>query len=496
MLVDGVQLAPDAKSVTGRFVLVAADGSVILECRSCTIRWIESGIDSVVAASATASGALRITDEEAADIAAVESGQMPSLFAALISRLISELTGIEVTEIAASDTTSELGIDSIQATRLYRALEPINPRSGVTLADIVQGISVADLAMCLTAERAASPARSVSVTGHASGGDSRPAFAGMSAVSTVSGSAIGTQPVTGTVAIESQPVTDFGTGAGSLSSTGIGLETVVPQRSTKSSKPYFVARDPAAKLRLLCVPYGGGSTLLFHGWQRTAPPGVEVCPVALPGHGARLDEPLVSDVHRIVAELETEVVRHGDSPFALYGHSAGALISYLLAARLRANGHQGPRCLYLAAFSSPASGGNPFYLDCREELQAAGYSDLPAAEHIREMTPTQLQCLATALRFPDATAADPALLRIALPILANDIRMVGSFRHGDATVLDVPIVALHGRRDDRVTEQQVRDWAHWTTAPFQSHVFDGDHYFLHPEQCRDQVLEIIAKGTQ
>ncbi|WP_433663080.1 beta-ketoacyl synthase N-terminal-like domain-containing protein [Nocardia sp. CA-128927] len=426
--VDGVHLAPDGKSVIGRFALLDADAATIVECQACTVRWIDSGIDSVIAASDAAADTLRLSVDEIAEISAAPKSTAQGLLEASIGRLIAELTGLPAAEISAADTTAALGIDSIQATRLYRALEPINPRERVELGDLVQGIAIAELAVRLrtdTPESSSPPEELRAVT----------------------------------------------------------------------AKPYLPPRNSDAPLRLLCIPYGGGSTLLFHGWQSHLPGDIEVCPVALPGRGTRLAEPLVPDVYRIVEELTDEVLRSGDGPFALYGHSAGGLISYLLTLRLRERGHPGPRHLYIGAFSSPDHTGNPFYLACREELRQAGYPDLPSDKEIRDLTDPRLETLAGLLRFP-APDADAAFLRMALPILANDIRMVGSFRQTEAKVLDVPITALHGRNDDRVTEANMRGWSAWTSSDFDLHVLDGDHFFLHPEQRRDDVLNILTRGAR
>jgi acyl transferase domain-containing protein/surfactin synthase thioesterase subunit len=371
----------------------------------------------------------------------VSSTVPPLHLETVVCRLVSELTGVPAGEISISDTTTSLGVDSLQATRLYRALEPLNPHDRVTLPRLIQGVAIGDLASALS--------------------------------------------------LPSEPI------------SGVGPDTprrdrhsTAPPRSTSGrANSYFQPQLADPQLRLLCVPYGGGSGLLYQGWQRGLPAGWEVCPVTLPGHGSRLDEPLVPDVCQVVDELTEEVLRLGEEPIAVYGHSAGALIGFLLAARLQAAGHPGLRRLYLAAFSSPNAEGNPFHQQCQARLHAVGYPDFPTADEVRKMTPVQLQRLARAFGFSGLDRADPQLLRTAMPILTNDIRMVASYRHDGVTLLTAPISALHGHRDDRVTEQQVRDWAHWTTAPCRIHVLDGDHYFLHPDQCRDQVLEIVANGV-
>ncbi|BCY09808.1 beta-ketoacyl synthase N-terminal-like domain-containing protein [Actinoplanes sp. L3-i22] len=254
---------------------------------------------------------------------------------------------------------------------------------------------------------------------------------------------------------------------------------------------YLSLRPGKPRLRLLCVPYGGGSTLLFQGWQKQLPDDVEVCPVALPGRGDRIGDRLIPDVHRLVDDLIGEVEAASDVPLHLYGHSAGALIAYVLALRLAERGNTAVRQLTVGAFSSPGGAGNPFYLDCLRALHAAGYDRVPDAEQIHALGSAELAALAEIFRFPPVDDPQLDFTRLSLPILAGDISLVGSFQPADATVLDVPITAIHGRHDDRVGEPEMRDWQRWTTAGFDCHVLDGDHFFLHPGQHRDRTLDIV-----
>jgi surfactin synthase thioesterase subunit len=408
--VDDVALVPGETAVTGQLLVMDKHGEVIVACGRCTVRWIEGGIESVLAAAGPVDDDLRLTDAEIAD-----PRQLPDA----VTRVLAALTGVAASDIRGADTTTALGVDSLQATRLHRALEPVNPRDRVPLGDIVAGIGVADLARRLR---------------------------------------------------------------------GTGQAPAVTRR-----RGFLQLRKESPRLRLLCVPYGGGSNLLFRGWQPQFPDDVEVCPVSLPGRGDRLDEPLVPDVYALVDALEEEVLRSVDTPFVLYGHSAGALISYLLGIRLRERGSTALRHLCVGAFSSPGGRGNPFHLDCLAELRAAGYPDVPSAEQIQALDLDELRRLADILRFPPLPDADVNFLRMAVPVLANDIRLVGSFRHHDAVQLDVPITAVHGDNDDRVEEIRMREWKRWTSADFAFHLLDGDHFFLHPDQQRGALLDILRK---
>ncbi|CAM9396797.1 unnamed protein product [Phaeothamnion confervicola] len=92
---------------------------------------------------------------------------------------------------------------------------------------------------------------------------------------------------------------------------------------------------PEAKLRLFCLPWAGGNSTAFNRW-RDLPAEVEVCAVELPGRMSRRAEPLLESVHETVAQLAAALnaggfLRDSSRPFALFGHSLGALVAFELA---------------------------------------------------------------------------------------------------------------------------------------------------------------------
>ncbi|MEK8173840.1 alpha/beta fold hydrolase [Streptomyces sp. M19] len=112
----------------------------------------------------------------------------------------------------------------------------------------------------------------------------------------------------------------------------------VPQRV--SAAP--AAGPGAARLRLLCFHHAGGTASSFAAWQRAFPPDVAVVPVQLPGREHRGAEPRYRDLAALVADLDDELSPLLELPYAVYGHSMGALIGHALADRRhrRARGHR------------------------------------------------------------------------------------------------------------------------------------------------------------
>jgi medium-chain acyl-[acyl-carrier-protein] hydrolase len=108
--------------------------------------------------------------------------------------------------------------------------------------------------------------------------------------------------------------------------------------SIASSWIQYGQRKPSVRLRLFCFPYAGGSASLYRGWSERLPAEVEVCPIQLPGRENRLLEKPFSQLQPLVEALGEALLSYLDEPYAFFGHSMGALISFELTRLLRREG--------------------------------------------------------------------------------------------------------------------------------------------------------------
>src|SRR3954452_18726567 len=76
---------------------------------------------------------------------------------------------------------------------------------------------------------------------------------------------------------------------------------------------------------LFCFAYAGGGASVFRDWIGALGGSVEVCPVQLPGREGRFREPAFTRLAPLVDSLVESLGPHLDRPFALFGHSLGAL---------------------------------------------------------------------------------------------------------------------------------------------------------------------------
>ncbi len=227
-----------------------------------------------------------------------------------------------------------------------------------------------------------------------------------------------------------------------------------------------------APLRLVCVPYAGGSGALFQNWPAWLQGVAEVCPAHLPGRGTRRSEPAYTSVDVAVDALADAIVPIADRPFALFGCSMGALIAYELARRLDAR-HRPPAALIVAACAAPH-----LFVHRRPRWH------LPTPEFLRE-----LQALNGT---PPELLADPELMALFLPVLRADFQLFDTYGYVPGPPLTCPITACAGAEDTHAPREHMDGWAQHTIARCAVESFPGDHFFIRSAESR--LLRVIERA--
>lgn len=230
--------------------------------------------------------------------------------------------------------------------------------------------------------------------------------------------------------------------------------------------------NPRARLRLFCFPYAGGGASAYRGWAAALPPDVEVCPVQLPGRESRLREPAFDRPAPLIAALAEELQPHFGLPFAFFGHSMGAMLSFELARELRRRGQPLPLHLF-------ASGRRAPQVPARE----ADIHDLPEAEFVaklRELNGT-----------PEEVLQHAELMRLLLPVLRSDFAVNETYLFRPEEPLALGISAFGGLVDAEVTREDLVGWNEHRRGPFRLRMLPGDHFFLH--SARELILESVAR---
>ena len=114
------------------------------------------------------------------------------------------------------------------------------------------------------------------------------------------------------------------------------------------SRPVGLARFSNTRTRKLCSDCASVIT-----WTTELAPQIDVCPVQLPGREERFNEPAHTDLRALASMVITQLQAYFDKPYALFGHSMGALLSYEVSRQLEAQGAPMPVRTFLSAYVPP-----------------------------------------------------------------------------------------------------------------------------------------------
>ena len=232
--------------------------------------------------------------------------------------------------------------------------------------------------------------------------------------------------------------------------------TLAPSRWLHRIKPGSVNNS----IRLYAFPFAGGGASAFHPWAAAMDPRIELWAVRFQGRETRLREKPIADFAEALARLRDELVPHLIPPYALLGHSLGAVFAYALTRELQAAGLPGPLALIVAGARPPL-----------HPAPSPPLAALADAEFV------------TALRdryngIPPAVLANAELLALVLPTLRADIAVYESYQHRAGPAIHCPVAAFGGDRDPLVSAADLAGWRDLVASPLTTRMFPGDHFFL------------------
>ncbi|AGM07931.1 thioesterase II family protein [Amycolatopsis keratiniphila] len=234
-----------------------------------------------------------------------------------------------------------------------------------------------------------------------------------------------------------------------------------------------------SETRLVCLPFAGAGAGLFRQWHERVGGRVSLVPLQLPGREELFsDAPLVTMdalVDFVTAKISRTV---GKCPFALFGHSFGALVAYEVAQELVASGLPRPATLVVSGAASPWV--------ARPRLDLASITDAEFIARLSEL-----------VGYVHPALADPGLREVLLPALRADMAIVGDYRPSSRSPLPIPITVLRGSEDQLVSDRDVSGWAEVGAANVEFIRFPGPHmYFVDdPEALLVELERIVARSA-
>jgi surfactin synthase thioesterase subunit len=243
-------------------------------------------------------------------------------------------------------------------------------------------------------------------------------------------------------------------------------------------------RIEGAQLRLICLPHAGSGATSYQSWRREMPSFVELCAVKLPGRETRLSEPSFTDSQELVEKMTEVLADECDIPYAIFGHSMGAVLAYEFAQSLQRRGLPPPVCLFVSG-------------------RVAAHLKLPA----RPVHALPLQSFLSELEvryggLPRELLQDQEMLDFYLPILRSDLQLIETYQYKSKPPLKCSVVVSGGIEDKSIWLEGLEAWRQHTVGGFTLHRYDGGHFYLSGESkapllamVREQLIALHARAA-
>ncbi|MFI7024044.1 amino acid adenylation domain-containing protein [Micromonospora sp. NPDC049900] len=234
---------------------------------------------------------------------------------------------------------------------------------------------------------------------------------------------------------------------------------------------------------LVCVPYGGGSAVVYQPLADALPAGYRLLSVAMPGHDIGLaDDP--APVAEVAADVVAEILRRVPGPLILYGHCGpGGALAVEVARRLEAAGRD-LEAVYLGAvfpFARPVGGllGPLLRLRLAERLRSDRiYRTWLQAQGtaVGSLAPDEVAFLIRAMRH-DAEVSEEYFTELMRQRVDR---------------LRAPVVSVVGERDRSTDfhEERYREWHFLSDRTALAVIDEAGHYFLRYRAA--ELAEIVT----
>ena len=186
-----------------------------------------------------------------------------------------------------------------------------------------------------------------------------------------------------------------------------------------------------------------------------------------------MKEPLVSDSETMVNDLYNQIKKNTElGDYAIYGHSMGGLIGYLLTRKLIENNHRPPVHLFITGTSGPSSASR----------SAKNRHLLPKDEFIQELKELD--------GIPDEILQNEELLSYIEPILRADFKTCETYQYGNFSPLNIPFTVITGTDED-MSAEDIQLWQKETETEIDFRQIPGKHFFIF--KYPRVIVDIISK---
>lgn len=236
------------------------------------------------------------------------------------------------------------------------------------------------------------------------------------------------------------------------------------------------------EIKLFCLPYAGGSAMVYKKWEKYLNKSIKLCLLELAGRGVRSKEPYYESMQEAVDNLYSMVEASlDDEKYAIFGHSMGSLLSYKLAEKISESSLKDPVHIFFSGRYPPSI--------LKEERKRHLLSE---PEFTRE-----------AIRMggiSEKLLRYEVLLKKAMDTLRADYKIIETEGYyPEIKCLDTDISVLFGNEDELAVLPDMVKWREYTSKQCDFHLFEGGHFYLHDNAKNIvQIINetLIGEGTR
>ncbi|GHO64173.1 hypothetical protein KSC_030650 [Ktedonobacter sp. SOSP1-52] len=177
----------------------------------------------------------------------------------------------------------------------------------------------------------------------------------------------------------------------------------------------------------------------------------------------------MTQMHVLIESVASALLPYmDDKPFALFGHSMGALFCYELARFLWKKYALSPACLFASGCRAPHR--QSIYLNASQK-RVCDLSDAALMEWMRKLNGTS-----------QAILQDNELMKLLLPVVRADFTLAETYSYIEDGALDCPLSVFGGIQDEEIKRDDLFAWLELTSGQSAVRMLPGDHFFLQSSQ--------------
>ncbi|MEM6379292.1 MAG: alpha/beta fold hydrolase [Bacteroidota bacterium] len=223
------------------------------------------------------------------------------------------------------------------------------------------------------------------------------------------------------------------------------------------------------RVRLIGLPFAGGSQYSFSRFSKYLPDHIILHALDLPGRGTRSKEPLLDCMEALVEDVFLKIQHWINEPYAIFGHSLGSLLAFLLARRIQSKQLPLPLVLFLSGYEAPSVS------------SSAQRHLLPKDDFMKSLQ---------ALGRMDEVFENKLLFNFYEPIFRADITATETYQYEATALLNIPLQILKGR-EEAFSREEAMAWQKESIYDIQLAEYEGGHFFI--LQHERAIMELVVQ---